>query len=106
MSLIDEFIQEYKNIFPNGDINDKDYKTTIIRNIIIYFLFKSYKKKKIKRQEILFNFTIKHKSNIYNKVNTINCYIDNPKILSNQKPLFTHFYYKFKKIYIDYENKN
>lgn len=106
MALIKEFLREYKNIFPNGDINNKDYTTTMLRNIMIYFLYKSYKNKSIKRQDILDHFTIKHKTNIYNKINNIKEYIDNPKILSNQRKLFIHFYYKFKKIYVNYENKN
>lgn len=106
MSLINKFLTEYKNLFPHGNINSKDYKTTIVRNIMIYFLYKSYKNKYIKREDIINSFEIKHKTNIYNKVNYIKNYINAPQTLSKEKLLFSHFYYKFKKIYVNYENKN
>lgn len=106
MSLILKFIKEYKKNFPNGNIKNKDFKTTIIRNIMIYFLYKSYKEKAINRQDIIDNFDIKHKTNIYNKVNHIQNYIDQPKTLTKYKLLFSHYYYKFKKIYVNHEKQN
>lgn len=106
MMILYEFKKEYKKNFPHGDINNKDYKTTMIRNIMIYFLFKAYKEKSINREDIINSFEIKHKTNIYNKVNYIQNYINEPKRLSKEKKLFCHFYFKFKKIYVNYENKN
>ena len=98
--LYNEYHKAYKKIYPNGNINSKDYTNTLIRNIIIYFLYKHYKHKIIKRSHLTLKFNIKHVNSVYQKIVEIERYKKNTNELMNKKDIFIYFYYIFYKVYI------
>ncbi len=99
-TIVSSYILTFKKISPSGDIFSKDYNTTIIRNIMIYFLYKHYKKKQISRKEIQDYFSIKHINSLYSKINHVEQNIENRQFLFNKKRVFEHFYFVFLKNYI------
>ncbi len=103
--LLKLYLKEFKKNNSSGSsILDKNYNTTIIRNLMISLLHKEYKKGFIKKHEILKNFNIKYEKNIYQKINKTREYIDNPHALSKKESkLFKHYYYKLIKITKNYE---
>jgi len=97
--VIKKYLDIFEKYFPNENIKSKKYNITIIRNLMIYFLHKEYKEKKISRLDIQNFFELPHVNSIYLiKVNIIG-YIYNINYLSNKKSIFHHFYYLFYKAF-------
>lgn len=99
--LHENFLAEFKNKFPDDDINSKDYTITLIRNLMLYFYYKAYKSKIITREDILSMFSTSDISLVYKNYKNIKSYIRNPKLQQNKKDIFKFFYYQFFKIYQD-----
>lgn len=104
--------EEFLKYYPTKNINDKDYVTTSIRNIVLLILYDSYKKKIIKREEILFFFQNKDISNVYKLLksfktkyykNDQNFILENKEIILNPKlHIVEYFNFILWKRYKDY----
>lgn len=102
----DAYLDVFENLFGHREIFSKDYNTTIVRNILIYFLYKHYKNKQIQREDIQSLFKIKHINSIHNKIKNVSENIDNPNFLLKKKEIFRHFFFIFQKVYANLNNNN
>lgn len=99
------YINEFKRSFPNREITDKNYKVSIIRHILMYYLYLEKKKNKsIKHKDIAKIFCCKS-STVCKAIKQVKEYnsLKNINKLGKEKELFKYFYVKFNRIY---NNKN
>lgn len=90
--------------FYSIDITDKNYDTTLIRWLIIFFLYRENEiGNKFTMQEIAQIFDLKHKTTITHSNNKIKEFIAFPnrikRVVSGSKTRFFYFYYMYNKIF-------
>lgn len=103
-----KYMEEFKRSFPNSNITDKSYKVTLVRHIMMYFLYlEKRKKNSITYDEIAGRFSCK-KSNVCLAIKQIKHYntLNNYKQMGVNKNLFRYFYFRYKKIYNNNNNNN
>lgn len=98
-----KYISLFKKIYPEESICNRKHHITIIRSLIMYFLYKDKSRKnKVKLTEIGELFQVGH-STVSKAIKMIKIYIQDEKMLEptlrNNKNKFTYFYYQYYKIY-------
>lgn len=100
------YLREFKFIYPNQDILSKNYEVTLIRDLIMFFLYQEKKQNSLKT----FNLTVISKLFNHNShtgvkyaIDKVKGYIDNPKTLTtSNKTKFFYLFYKYNRILGDY----
>ncbi len=100
------YISLFKEIYPDKDIKDKSYSVTIIRWLIMYFL---YQEKRINQNRdinvtyISIFFELKSHTTVTKAINMVDSYLENKKLLENSdneyKRKFFLFFYRFQMIF-------
>lgn len=95
--------QEFENLFPYVDIMNKDYKTTLIRNLIMYFLYQEKNKRgnynKLTLDQLAKLFELKSHSAVIYGIKKIEMFIQKPRYLTKDKETFFFLYYKYNQIF-------
>ncbi len=96
-----KYIEVFKKSFPNKEITDKSYNVTLVRYILMYFLYLEKRtNKSIKYDDIAKIFGC-DSSSVCVAVKKVKQYnsIEKIKLLGNKKELFRYFYTKFNRIF-------
>lgn len=100
--LYNKYLDEFYKLYPEEDIYCLKYDVTLIRNLIMYFLYQE----KIKKRDKTLNLTILSKlfkknshTGVKYSIDTIQGYLKNPKTLNTtHKTKLFYLFYKYNRI--------
>lgn len=105
--IAEEYISLFNEFYPDKNITDKCYDVTIIRWLIMYFLYQEKKINKNKNVNVLnisIYFNQKSHTTVTKAISKIDLYLEDRRLLESDvnkdyKNKFFLFFYKFQKIF-------
>ena len=101
-----QYVEKFNKHNPNKNILDKSYNVTIIRSLIMYFLFlekKENNKRDFNTTNIANYFGLKTHSTVLKAIDKVELYLNNEKYINsnsqNFQKDFKFYYYLFQRTY-------
>lgn len=107
----EKYVEIFNLHFPDKKITEKNYDVTIVRWLVMYFLYQEKKINKIKianHETIATLFDLKTHSTVVKAIDKVESYLSNEKYLNRPdleayKDNFMLFYYRFQQIFLRYK---